>query len=84
MPSSAAERKRKQIERLKKEGKYEEFKRKQSDMQNLRRQKLKRTLKFDEKVRLKKKRRDEQRRYRWKKLQVQQATTSTSVSPSKV
>lgn len=84
MSSSAAERKRKQRDKLKEEGKYEDYKRKQSYMQRQRRKKRKNTMTFDEKEELKKKRRIEQREYRLKKRMLGNPASQPEVTTPSV
>lgn len=65
MGRSAAERKKDQLDKLKKEGKYDLFKRNASAKQKERRMKKKMNMSIDEKHALKIKRREEQRKHRY-------------------
>lgn len=86
MAGSAAERKRKQIEKLKESGKYEEFKRKQTEKQRQRRQNIKTSMTFDKKELLKRKRREEQRKHRmkYKTKTNTEVTSAEKISPTKI
>ena len=81
-PLSNAERQKRRIEKLKKEGKFEEFKRKKAEERKRSRQKKKENMNDNDKENARRKKRIEMQKYRLKKKhQVAQGTPLTEESP---